>query len=305
VQPRADQQAAPADQARLPDPAEPIPALAWPTVALFAAAVSIFAAATVLALAGSIPLAVAIVLNTVASYMFFTVLHDASHRSLSRRDGVNTWLGRLSAPFVTPGSSYSVFRYIHMQHHRFTNGDPGKDPDAYACGGPAWSWPARWATLDLAYLAFYAPRLGSRPRREQLEYLATLTIVVAAYVGFALVAGLGALLLLIVLPTRLNITFLGFAFDWLPHHGLDATPDRDRFKTTRNRVGLEWLMTPALIYQNYHLVHHLHPLIPFYRYLVAWRRNEEAYLAQRPPLRTVTGRDLDPGEYRRRRGLPH
>ena len=27
-------------------------------------------------------------------------------------------------------------------------------------------------------------------------------------------------------------------------------------------------MSPVLLYQNYHLVHHLHPLVPFYQYVV-------------------------------------
>ncbi|MGI9557933.1 MAG: hypothetical protein ACR2N5_08335, partial [Solirubrobacterales bacterium] len=57
----------------------------------------------------------------------------------------------------------------------------------------------------------------------------------------------------------------------------------------------------VFLYQNYHLVHHLHPLIPFYKYLVAWRRNEEEYLSHDPPLRTFTGADLGVDEYRRRR----
>ena len=77
----------------------------------------------------------------------------------------------------------------------------------------------------------------------------------------------------------------------------------DKLKTTRNRVGLEWLMTPALLYQNYHLVHHLHPLIPFYRYIAVWRRNETAYLSGDPELSTVRGRRLTPDEYRRMREL--
>ncbi len=288
---------------RLPDPGEPIPALAWPTVALFFTAVAVFGTSTAGALAGTIPYALAIALNAVASYLFFTVLHDASHRSISRTDAVNLWLGRFSAPLVTPFSSYSVFRFIHMQHHRFTNHDREEDPDAYTSEGPAWSWPLRWATLDISYLVFYLPRLGSRPRQEQLEYAITGLIVAAAAVAFVLAAGIGPLLLLVVVPTRINVAFLGFAFDWLPHHGLDATPEEDRFQTTRNRVGLEWLMTPALIYQNYHLVHHMHPLIPFYRYITAWRRNEETYLAQDPPLSTAAGHRLSVEEYRQRRGL--
>lgn len=293
-----------APRARLPDPGVGIPALAWPTVALFIAALALLAASTALALAGVIPYALAIPLNAVANYMFFTVLHDASHRTISTRDAVNTWFGRLSAPFLTPLASYSVFRFIHMQHHRFTNHDVDEDPDAYTSNGPAWNWPLRWLTLDIYYLVFYLPRIGSRPQRERVEFAVTALLVVAALVAFTVAAGIGALLLLIVLPTRLNVAFLGFAFDWLPHHGIKYTPEEDKAKTTRNRIGLEWLMTPALLYQNYHLVHHMHPLIPFYRYLVAWRRNELEYLERDPPLVTVTGRELDVAEYRRMRGLP-
>jgi ring-1,2-phenylacetyl-CoA epoxidase subunit PaaE len=285
---------------RLPDPGEPIPGLATPTVVMFGAAALLFGGTLALAVGGALPYAVAIPLLAVANYLFFTVLHDASHRSISQTDAVNMWLGRFSAPFVTPLASYSVFRFIHMQHHRFTNETDGRDPDAYTTAGSPWTWPLRWITLDLSYVAFYLPKLRSRPRSEQVEYAVTLPIVIALVVGFTLATSVSDLFWLIILPGRINVAFLAFAFDWLPHHGLGDTPATNRFRTTRNRVGLEWLMTPALIYQNYHLVHHMHPLIPFYRYIAAWRRNEDAYLEAGVPLTTVGGRPLDAGEYRRR-----
>jgi ring-1,2-phenylacetyl-CoA epoxidase subunit PaaE len=106
---------------------------------------------------------------------------------------------------------------------------------------------------------------------------------------------------LLLVPSRLTILFLAWAFDYLPHHRLHKTPREDRLKTTRNRVGWEWLLSPTLLYQNYHLVHHLHPVIPFYRYLAVWRRNEDAYLAGEPALSTVRGRPLTVEEYRRLR----
>ena len=123
--------------------------------------------------------------------------------------------------------------------------------------------------------------------------------MLALVVAFTLATSVSALFWLIIVPGRLNVAFLAFAFDWLPHHGLSDTPDTNRFRTTRNRVGMERLMTPALIYQNYHLVHHMHPLIPFYRYIAAWRRNEDAYLAEDVPLATAGGHELDVDEYRR------
>lgn len=37
------------------------------------------------------------------------------------------------------------------------------------------------------------------------------------------------------------------------------------------RLGWEWLLTPLLQYQNYHLLLHLHPSTPFYNNGRLWR----------------------------------
>ena len=107
------------------------------------------------------------------------------------------------------------------------------------------------------------------------------------------------MLVLYLLPMRFAVMWLGFAFDYLPHHGLHATPGEDKFQATRNRVGMERMLSPLLLYQNYHLVHHLHPVVPFHRYLAVWQRNEDRYLESDPALSTVGGRPITPDEYRR------
>jgi ferredoxin-NADP reductase len=99
------------------------------------------------------------------------------------------------------------------------------------------------------------------------------------------------------------MTAITWWFGWLPHHDLNTTAAANNFRTTRTRVGLEWLLTPLMLYQNYHSVHHLHPSIPFYRYIDAWKRNEQVYLDRKVPLATVWGRELSASEYRAWRGL--
>ena len=170
-----------------------------------------------------------------------------------------------------------------MQHHRFTNHEDGSDPDHYTMEGPAWQRPLRWVTVDLNYLAFYLRRFGSRPRSGEgridhpVDRVLALMVLVIARGGFV------DLLVYVLIPQRLALLWLAFAFDYLPHHGLHLRPAEDRLKTTRNRIGSELWLSPLLLYQNYHLVHHLHPVVPFYRYIRVWRRNEEAYLdADRP-----------------------
>lgn len=296
-------EAPPVTVARIPRPDEPVPAVAVPAALVFAAGVTLFAGSTALALSGAWPAAVSVVVNAVASYLLFTVAHDASHRSLSSHEWVNVWLGRVSLFLFAPHAGFRTWRFIHMQHHRFTNHDDGRDPDHYTHRGPAWQMPLRWLTIDLYYLVWYAPQLRARPRRERVE-LAVFWLLLAALVVAAATTGhVVDLLVLYVLPTRLAIAWLGFAFDFLPHHGLHLTPEEDRFKTTRNRVGLERLLSPLLLYQNYHLVHHLHPTIPFHRYLAVWRRDEERYLEADPALSDVRGRPITADEYRRLREL--
>lgn len=294
---------APVTVTRIPDPAEPVPDVAWPTVALLVAAVSLFVGSTALAVTEIWPWPISTLLNAVAIYMAFTVAHDAAHHAASSGSTLNTWMGRISIAFLSPVFGFGAFRFIHMQHHRFTNHDDGRDPDHYTMEGPSWQRLPRWATLDINYIGFYWARRASRPRRELVETVVQSVIVLA--IAVALVAtGHGLeLVLLYLVPQRIAVMYLAWAFDYLPHSRLHHTPTEDRMKATRNRVGGERWVSPLLLYQNYHLVHHLHPVVPFYRYLAVWRRNEEAYLEGDPALSTVRGRPITADEYRAMRNL--
>jgi ring-1,2-phenylacetyl-CoA epoxidase subunit PaaE len=295
--------AAPASVVRIPDPAEPVPAISVPALGLLLGGLALWWGSTAAYIAGVWPWPVTTVLNTVASYLLFTVSHDASHHSLSRSEGANTWIGRVATAFFAPHAGFRTWRFIQMQHHRFTNHHGGNDPDAYTNRGPAWQRPLRWLTIDLWYMFFYLPRVRERPSGERRELLVTWVVIFGASVAAIATGHLFGLIVVYYLPIRLAILFLGWAFDYLPHHGLRHTPEEDRFKTTRNRVGAERLLSPLLLYQNYHLVHHLHPLVPFHRYVAVWLRNEDAYLARDPTLSTVRGRPLTAAEYRRLREL--
>lgn len=259
------------------------PAVAWPTMMLLVSAVSAFAASIALHLAGVFSLGLAVCINAVASYAAFTVGHDASHNALSTNRRLNDWCGRLSTLLLSPIPFFRMFRYIHMQHHRFTNDDE-QDPDFYCGRGSKWTLPLRWITLDLNYFAIYLrPAVfRQRPWPERRELL------IAAVFGLALTAGMIALgwgyefLVLYILPTRIAIAFLALTFDFLPHYPHAVRGVDDPYRATSNRVGWEWLLTPVLLSQNYHLVHHLYPTVPFYRYRAIWRAKEEFHRSHSP-----------------------
>jgi fatty acid desaturase len=52
-----------------------------------------------------------------------------------------------------------------------------------------------------------------------------------------------------------------------------------------------------MLWQNYHLVHHLYPKEPFWLTVELWRKNERWHLEQSPCLVDVWGRALSTRQY--------
>lgn len=283
--------------AGLPDPGEQVPALSWPIVGIFTFALALFGASTWAALTDTLPAVATIAASTVAIFVLFTVLHDASHYSISSRRWVNVAFGRVAMFFVSPLISFRSFAFIHIEHHRNTN-DGDADPDHFVSAAPRWQLPIRFPVMDLPYLRFLARHWRKRPRAEIAETAALMTVAVAVIVSAAVTGHLWTLAVIYLIPERLAMAVLAWWFDWLPHHDLEDTQRENRYRATRNRVGSEWILTPLLLSQNYHLVHHLHPSIPFYRYVAAWQRNEAAYLERDSAISTVFGQQLDAPQYR-------
>jgi len=261
------------------------PKISWPTLALLFAAFALFGYSSYAYITGALPLFWAIFNNSIASYMAFTVSHEASHSSVSTNRTLNDWIGRIAMLLLEPTPIFLSFRTIHMTHHKFTN-DPARDPDMYAGSGPAWLLPFKWATLDMAYFRFYLQpeTFKKRSKRERLEFYLGVAFGLAVVAVMAAAGWLTHYLLLFFIPTRVLKFMLGFAFDFLPHYPHTATARKQPFQSTSNRVGLEWLLTPLFIYQNYHLVHHLYPTVPFYRYLKVWKAKQNYHNAQNPAL---------------------
>ncbi|MHA6795558.1 fatty acid desaturase [Pseudonocardia bannensis] len=287
----------------VPDPGIPLPPAATPTLTLFFGSLVVWGVATWLALGEHAPFWVTIPLHALVTFTMFTVLHDAIHHAAGRMNWVNEVFGRLSVPFVACYASFGMFRFIHIEHHRNTNEDIDTDPDAWTTHGPWWQLPLRWLSIDGRYAVFYLRRLRTRPRGERLETMATVGLTLLAFGGLIATGHGWELALIYLIPQRIGVGVLAWWFDWMPHHGLTATARQNRFAATRVRVGMEWLLTPVMLYQNYHLVHHLHPAIPFYRYVKAWQRNEKAYLSRDVPIMTAWGRELTASEYRAWRRL--
>jgi beta-carotene hydroxylase len=203
--------------------------------------------------------------NVLALHLSGTIIHDASHNSAHSNRIVNSILGHGSALML--GFAFPVFTRVHLQHHAHVN-DPDNDPDHFvSTGGPLWMIAARFFYHEIF---FFRRQLWRK--YELLEWflsrLFLFTIVfLAIHYGF-----IGYVMNFWFVPALVVGIALGLFFDYLPHRPFQA---RDRWKNAR--VYPSPLLNLLIFGQNYHLIHHLWPSIPWYKY-------QPAYYATKPLL---------------------
>lgn len=249
--------------------------VSWPTVATFLGAMAVWTTSWALTAQGRISFLGTIVISTLSAFVIFTPLHESVHNSIARARWVNEAIGRLSVWVML--APFPAFRLCHLDHHRHTN-EAGADPDQWSGRGPSWLRPLRWASQDFYYYYYIATHWSSLRRPEKIETLVTAAGVLAA-AGVFIALGQGPLFFLCwFVPARLVKMLLAFSFDYLPHRPHHVSVQEDRYRATL--VYSYPFLTPILLYQNYHLIHHLYPAIPFYRYSRVWREQREALLAK-------------------------
>ncbi|WP_395687902.1 fatty acid desaturase family protein [Aestuariivirga sp.] len=241
------------------------PDFAWRTLLLEVELFLIFIAATVAALAGFIPMWLGMIGNTVFIYALYTVVHEAVHANISSRRRSLAWVDTLAGvtACLPLWLNFHQHRRQHMVHHARTNEDD--DPDIYARGG-FWGW--LLVRLPLALVGYFNPVQQYRDCRRfgctRQEYVFTFLGFSA---GAALVAAILAmgywkeLLLLWFVPWWIGQTIMLTFFTWTPHHDHHET---GRYRNTR--ISLFPFANILLQGQNYHLIHHMMPGIPHYRY---------------------------------------
>lgn len=198
-------------------------------------------------------------LNVLALHLSGSVIHDASHNSAHSNRIINAVLGHGSALIL--GFAFPVFTRVHLQHHGNVN-DPKNDPDHFvSTGGPLWLIAPRFFYHEVF---FFKRRLWRK--YELLEwFLSRLFLVIL--VTLSLQYGFFPYLINYWLSAALVVgLMLGLFFDYFPHRPFQ---DRDRWKNAR--VYASPILNLLIFGQNYHLIHHLWPSIPWYKYQGAYR----------------------------------
>jgi beta-carotene hydroxylase len=193
-------------------------------------------------------------INTLALHIAGTVIHDACHQSAHRNRVINAILGHGSALMLV--FAFPVFTRVHLQHHAHVN-DPENDPDHYvSTGGPLWLLPVRF----LYHEVFFFQRQLWR-KYELLEWFFSRLFVAVIFYISVQYHFLGYILNFWFIPSAVVGLALGLFFDYLPHR---PHQERDRWKNAR--VYPNQILNILIMGQNYHLIHHLWPSIPWYNY---------------------------------------
>lgn len=236
-----------------------------PTLLMFVVALSLAIVSTAGHFYGDWPGWCSFFLNVLALHLAGTVIHDASHNVAHRNPLANAILGHGSALML--GFVFPVFTRVHMQHHANVN-DPKNDPDHFvSTGGPLWLIAPRFFYHEVF---FFRRRLWRN--HELWEWLISRLIVVATIAFAASHHQLGFIFNFWFSPAGLVGLMLGLFFDYFPHR-----PHRERDRWHNARVYPSRVMNILIMGQNYHLIHHLWPSIPWYNF-------QPAYYAVKPLL---------------------
>lgn len=192
--------------------------------------------------------------NVLALHLSGTVIHDASHNAAHKNRIINAVLGHSSALML--GFAFPVFTRVHLQHHAHVN-DPENDPDHFvSTGGPLWLIAARFFYHEIF---FFKKRLWRK--FELLEwFLSRLVVFTLVFLGIKY-GFIGYITNFWFVPALVVGIALGLFFDYLPHRPFQ---ERDRWKNAR--VYPSPIINILILGQNYHLIHHLWPSIPWYKY---------------------------------------
>ncbi|WP_109298708.1 fatty acid desaturase [Aquimarina sp. AU474] len=229
-------------------------------------------------------------IGAILAYGMFTIAHEACHSNIS--GGVKSFifiektLGWVSSLFLM--FPYCAFVIIHLRHHAHTN-DPIKDPDNYVNGSNALSIFFRCTTLIGHYFGLTLGKDSKNdPAMKSIRGQSILfTFLIIFLMGTFIIIGEGyALLYVFILSALIAAPILAFSFDWIPHY-----PHHNTGKYHNTRVitipGLEFVS----LYQSYHLMHHLFPRVPFYKYKRCFLDYEKELLEKKSPIEGFRDQD--------------
>lgn len=278
----------------LPRSAEFGRAAEWPTVVMLALTYGIWALATIWIAEMSVLLA--IVLCALAGVQHSSLSHEALHGHPTPNTFVNAVL---VFPALTLFVPYLRFRDTHIAHHRDESlTDPYDDPESNYLDPAVWARLPNWrkalcrANNTLAGRLTIGPVLGQiafmhtdwtlirgGDRRVLLGWVLHVPAVAIVIWWMASLAAMPIWAWLVSVYLSLSLLKLR---TFLEHQAHDRSLARTAIVEDRGLFGLLFL------HNNLHVVHHLHPKVPWYDLPALYQNRRAQYLASNEGYRYDT-----------------
>lgn len=119
-------------------------------------------------------------------------------------------------------------------------------------------------------------------RKElKIGFIGLLAIIILL-ISTGILIGWSLVLQLWILPAIIAQFFLAITFDWLPHH-----PHQEKSRYLNTRVFDIPGLSVLLLGQNYHLIHHLYPRVPFYNYKKVFLKIKDELVNEGADIRSL------------------
>ena len=261
----------------------------WPTWLLIVLIYGGWLAVVLLVHAGHLSMLAATPLLIVLCAWHMSLQHELLHGHPTRSARINKLLGSIPLAIWYP---YDIYRDTHFAHHRDENLTvPQVDPESNYVLPEQWINASRWQRALWRMRKRFVGRLIVGPplsvvmmfvgtfaewRRGDTRYLSTWIIhallVTAVLVSLQLFAGIAWwYYLLAVTWPALSLAMIRSLYE----HRVARDP---KHRTVINEAG--WLMRLLYLNNNYHLVHHDLPHLPWYQLPRVYRMRRDEYAAK-------------------------
>lgn len=209
----------------------------------------------------------------------FSIMHDAVHKSVSRKYWLNDSLGMISGGICL--LPFEQWRRSHLEHHTWA-GNLDKDPvTAFITLFPKFPLPMRktlnffwmsWFPLlaMVQYLVFWTLAAKITIQNRMSPKLALSLASPMAVWGLACAYSPQGFFIQALLPGAI-LYFVAVEVVNFPHHlqlpqyyGETRFNFWDQYKISRSCIYPKWFATWVVLNFNYHTEHHLYPDVPWY-----------------------------------------
>lgn len=261
-----------------------IPVFSLVTIGLLLFAYGLFFGSTYMYLQGELSVVPMFIINGMAIYVAFTPLHDATHRTASGNHIVNDLLGTIACFALLPGITTRIYRYLHLEHHRYSGDDNGDPDEPFVSTRPIFL-PFVLASADILWTTWYIRHWLSRPVSERIEFTLGIVFYVGWHVAWLLSPYAMTFFLIWMIPQRIGMFCVTYLFAHI-QHPKGVLWEEAPFQATVF-IQTHLLARILMLGQTIHCLHHLMPSVPFYRYHKAWNLGKTLFEKQHVPVRTI------------------